>query len=107
MERGGPEQQPDGDAYNFVIALCALNRRIPAAWKHLQSMHERNLVPSKTTYNEVLLACARAHRTQIAVDVIKQLEVEALQASVLRTVFTNFTIFWLWIRHTLIAKLVC
>ncbi|KAG0569430.1 hypothetical protein KC19_6G090200 [Ceratodon purpureus] len=74
MERAGPEAQPDGDAYNFVIALCALNRRIPAALKHMQAMYERNLVPSKTTYNEVLLACARVHRTQAAVVVLKQLE---------------------------------
>jgi len=81
MERGGPEQQPDGNAYNFVIALCALNRRIPAALKHLQAMLERNLVPSKTTFNEVLLACARVHRTQVAVDVIKLLEVEAHHCS--------------------------
>nr|PNR41351.1 hypothetical protein PHYPA_018754 [Physcomitrium patens] len=53
MERAGPEAQPDGDAYNFVIALCALNRRIPAALRHMQAMYERNLVPSKITYNEV------------------------------------------------------
>lgn len=98
MERGGPEQQPDGDAYNFVIALCALNRRISAALKHLQAMHERNLVPSKTTFNEVLLACARTHRTQVAIDVIKQLEVEAHQALLFRIIFTFF-----W--NILVAKL--
>lgn len=74
MERAGPEAQPDGDAYNFVIALCALNRRIPAAIKHMQSMYVRNFVPSKTTYNEVLLACARTHRSAIAVAVMKQMQ---------------------------------
>ncbi|KAG0625771.1 hypothetical protein M758_2G080100 [Ceratodon purpureus] len=74
MERAGPEAQPDGDAYNFVIALCALNRRIPSALRHMQSMYERNLVPSKTTYNEVLLGCARVHRTQTAVAVMKQMK---------------------------------
>lgn len=83
MERAGPEAQPDGDAYNFVIALCALNRRIPSALRHMQSMQKRNLVPSKTTYNEVLLACARVHRTQVAVDIIKQLEVGTHQALLL------------------------
>lgn len=77
MERAGPEAQPDGDAYNFVIALCALNRRLPAALRHMQSMTDRGFVPSKTTYNEVLLACARLHRTQTAITVMKQMEVKA------------------------------
>jgi len=77
MERGGPEAQPDRDAYNFVIALCAINRRIPAALRHMQAMHEKGLVPSITTYNEVLLACARLHRSQTAVAVMKQMQVEA------------------------------
>jgi hypothetical protein len=75
VERAGPEARPDSDAYNFVIALCALNRRIPAALKHMQSMYERKLVPSKTTYNEVLLGCARVHRTQLADAVMKQMKV--------------------------------
>jgi pentatricopeptide repeat protein len=77
MERAGPEAQPDGDAYNFVIALCAINRRIPAALRHMQSMHEKGFAPSKATYNEVLLGCARLHRSQTAVTVMKQMEVEA------------------------------
>jgi len=78
MERAGPEAQPDGDAYNFVIALCALNRRLPAALRHMQSMTERGFVPSKTTYNELLLACARLHRTQTAITVMKQMESQQL-----------------------------
>lgn len=89
MERAGPEAQPDGDAYNFVIALCALNRRIPAAIKHMQSMYVRNFVPSKTTYNEVLLACARTHRSAIAVAVMKQMQVGTLDTSLLLVVFVQ------------------
>ena len=99
MERAGPEAQPDGDAYNFVIALCALNRRIPAALKHMQAMYERNLVPSKTTYNEVLLACARVHRTQAAVVVLKQLEVELMEHH--SCTWWYFMSVRLWIEHQL------
>ena len=76
MEQAGPEAQPDGDSYNFVIALCALDRRVAPALKHMQAMYERGLLPSKTTYNELLLACARVHRTQTAVAVLKELKVE-------------------------------
>jgi hypothetical protein len=70
MEQAGPEAQPDGDSYNFVIALPAL--------KHMQSMYERGFVPSKTTYNELLVACARVHRTRFAVALLKELKVAAL-----------------------------
>jgi pentatricopeptide repeat protein len=58
MEQAGPEAQHDGDSYNFVIALCALDKRIARALKHMQSMYEQGFVPSKTTYNELLGACA-------------------------------------------------
>ncbi len=78
MEQAGPEAQPDGDSYNFVIALCALDRRIAPALKHMQSMYERGFVPSKTTYNELLVACARVHRTRFAVALLKELKVAAL-----------------------------
>jgi hypothetical protein len=67
MEVAGPEAQPNGDSYNFVIALCAL--------KHIQAMYKRGLVPSAATYNEVLLACARSRQTQTAVTVLKELKV--------------------------------
>lgn len=75
MEQAGPEGQPDGDSYNFVIALCALDRRIGAALKHMQGMYERGFVPSKTTYNELLIGCARVHRTRVAVAIMKELKV--------------------------------
>jgi hypothetical protein len=78
MEQAGPEAQPDGDSYNFVIALCALDRRIAPALKHMQSMYERGFVPSKTTYNELLVACARVHRTRFAVALLKELKVAAI-----------------------------
>lgn len=75
MEVAGPEAQPNGDSYNFVIALCALDRRVAPALKHIQAMYKRGLVPSAATYNEVLLACARSRQTQTAVTVLKELKV--------------------------------
>ncbi|CAK9191410.1 unnamed protein product [Sphagnum troendelagicum] len=82
MEQAGPEAQPDGDSYNFVIALCALDRRIAPALKHMQSMYERGFVPSKTTYNELLVACARVHRTRFAVALLKELKTQQLMPQV-------------------------
>ncbi|BBM99999.1 protein MpPPR_7 [Marchantia polymorpha subsp. ruderalis] len=74
MEQRGPEAQPDGDSYNFVIVLCALDRRLDAGLKHLQSMYNRGYVPSKTTYNELLLTATRLHRTRVAVSLLKDLK---------------------------------
>ncbi|OAE33294.1 hypothetical protein AXG93_1200s1560 [Marchantia polymorpha subsp. ruderalis] len=68
------EAQPDGDSYNFVIVLCALDRRLDAGLKHLQSMYNRGYVPSKTTYNELLLTATRLHRTRVAVSLLKDLK---------------------------------
>jgi hypothetical protein len=81
MEQAGPEAQHDGDSYNFVIALCALDKRIALALKHMQSIYERGFVPSKTTYNELLVACARLHHTRVAAVVLKELKVSTLTFS--------------------------
>eukprot|EP00897_Mesotaenium_endlicherianum_P007239 jgi/Mesen1/6543/ME000334S05885 len=54
MEASGPEAQPDGDSYNLLVAVCAMERRAGSALIHLQSMLQRGYNPSKTTYNELL-----------------------------------------------------
>ncbi|KAL3683458.1 hypothetical protein R1sor_001480 [Riccia sorocarpa] len=74
MKKSGPEAQPDGDAYNFVIVLCALDRRLGTAMKHLQDMYDGGYVPSKTTYNELVLAATRSLRTRVAVSVLKEMK---------------------------------
>ncbi|CAM6082573.1 unnamed protein product [Calypogeia fissa] len=74
MEQSGPEAQPDGDSYNLVIVLCALERRIDAAMSRFQAMLNRGYVPSKTTYNELLLAAVRMQRSRVAVDILKDLK---------------------------------
>lgn len=74
MVKGGPDSQPDGDSYNFVIALCALERRLDAALSHMQAMLERGFTPSKVTYNELLVAAARLRRTRVAVHIMKELK---------------------------------
>ncbi|CAN5966360.1 unnamed protein product [Sphagnum jensenii] len=55
MEHAGPEAQHDGDSYNFVIVLCALDKRIALALKHMQSMYERDTSADATDAN-----CGRA-----------------------------------------------
>jgi hypothetical protein len=49
--------------------------------KHMQSMYEQGFVPSKTTYNELLVACARLHHTRVAAVVLKELKVSTLAFS--------------------------
>ncbi|KAL2613263.1 hypothetical protein R1flu_024955 [Riccia fluitans] len=74
MVKSGSEAQPDGDSYNFVIVLCALDRRLGTAMKLLQDMYSRGYVPSKTTYNELVLAATRSLRTRLAVSVLKEMK---------------------------------
>jgi hypothetical protein len=49
--------------------------------KHMQSMYEQGFVPSKTTYNELLVACAWLHHTQVAAVVLKERKVSTLTFS--------------------------
>lgn len=81
MEQAGLEAQHDGDSYNFVIVLCGLDKRIALALKHMQSMYERGFVPSKSTYNELLVACAWLDHTWVAAVVLKELKVSTLAFS--------------------------
>ena len=75
MEQSGAEAQPDGDSYNFVIVLCALDRRVDAAMHRFRTMLSRGFVPSRTTYNELLLAAVRVQSTRLAVEILKDLKV--------------------------------
>ncbi|GBG92517.1 hypothetical protein CBR_g55790 [Chara braunii] len=79
LEDPASKVQPDGDSYNFVVTICAMDKRVPPALQYMQSMLRRGFVPSKTTYSEVLTACARTRRTRDAVAVMNELQTQMLE----------------------------
>ncbi|KAJ7529093.1 hypothetical protein O6H91_15G033700 [Diphasiastrum complanatum] len=74
MEQSGIEAQPDGDSYNLLVVLCALDKRIDSALKYFQTMLRKGFEPSKMTINEVILAASRLHHTRVAVALLTEIQ---------------------------------